>query len=328
MREWLLKSPDFEWIDVIAPKRDEFEILSQEFAIPLDQVKDCLDHGHLPKYEKRDKWHFAILRNYDEEATDEGDTIQELTRKIAIFYSGKTLITVRRKEQGLLLGLKNRLVAKETTGANGLNAPKVLGELFRVVVESYVHPIEKALEEIDSFEKNIFLGSGVPQILESLYYLKRKASIYRRMIRIHGDLLKQTVTDLNFPPVPVSELRDEVDRVFFLADTLQESTMHLFNAHVSLSSQKTNEVMRVLTVFSVFFMPLTFIVGIYGMNFTTMPEITHPKGYIAVWILMIFTCIVLAWWFRSRGWLQSSGQTPDQKPLDSDLKESEYANLS
>ncbi len=72
---------------------------------------------------------------------------------------------------------------------------------------------------------------------------------------------------------------------------------------MSLASQKTNEVMRVLTVFSVFFMPLTFIVGVYGMNFEFMPELKYPFAYWIVWAAMILITIGVFFWFRKKRWL-------------------------
>jgi magnesium transporter len=72
---------------------------------------------------------------------------------------------------------------------------------------------------------------------------------------------------------------------------------------ISVASQRTNEVIRVLTIFSVFFMPLTFIVGIYGMNFRTMPEIEWVWGYPFAWGIMISVTLAIGLWFKRRGWL-------------------------
>ena len=73
--------------------------------------------------------------------------------------------------------------------------------------------------------------------------------------------------------------------------------------HVTMASQRTNEVMRVLTVFSAFFLPLTFLVGVYGMNFRFMPELEQRWGYPAVLGLMGVISLVIFVWFRRRGWL-------------------------
>ena len=309
MRQLVVETPDFKWISLIDPSQKEFEQLSSEFNLSMGLLEVCLDRTHLPKYEMRDQWHFAILRSHDFEAPEEADSIQELTRKIAVFYDGKVLVTIQRQDRETF----SKMRAKWTEGPlpHMKNpAGRILADLFLLVVESYKIAIEGALEKIEEFETKIFLGSNVPQILEELYYLKRKSSIYRRMLRIHGDLFKQAVVELKFSVAKNASIRDEVDRVFFHAETLQESAMHLFNVHVSISSQRTNDVMRVLTVFSVFFMPLTFIVGVYGMNFKYMPELEHPSGYLFVWGGMLFTVLIHSILVSSRLRMKKMKQPP------------------
>jgi len=86
-------------------------------------------------------------------------------------------------------------------------------------------------------------------------------------------------------------------------DTLFENMNQLVMIYFSISSQRTNEIVRVLTVFSVFFMPLTFIVGIYGMNFEFMPELKMKLGYPGVMALMGLITLGIYVWFKKRGWL-------------------------
>jgi magnesium transporter len=83
-------------------------------------------------------------------------------------------------------------------------------------------------------------------------------------------------------------------------DQIMEDASNLVNTYIAISSQKTNEVMKILTIFSVFFMPLTFIVGIYGMNFEFMPELRSKWGYPAVLLLMIMVTLVIYYWFRRK----------------------------
>jgi len=101
------------------------------------------------------------------------------------------------------------------------------------------------------------------------------------------------------------DLRENLSTMVFMTDELLEDATSLLNLQISLASQKTNEVMRILTVFSVFFMPLNFIAGLYGMNFQNMPELSHPFGYYGVLTLMATTTLLIAMWFYRRGWLGS-----------------------
>jgi magnesium transporter len=86
-------------------------------------------------------------------------------------------------------------------------------------------------------------------------------------------------------------------------DQINEQINNLLSLYLSISAQRTNEVIRVLTIFSVFFMPLTFIVGIYGMNFKVMPEIDWQYGYAYAIVLMVAITIAIYFWFKRKGWL-------------------------
>jgi magnesium transporter len=86
-------------------------------------------------------------------------------------------------------------------------------------------------------------------------------------------------------------------------DQLTDDVNNLLTVYLSVSSQKTNEVMKVLTVFSAFFLPLTFLVGVYGMNFKYMPELEQRLGYPAIWAVMLGIVIGIYIWFRRKQWL-------------------------
>jgi magnesium transporter len=98
-------------------------------------------------------------------------------------------------------------------------------------------------------------------------------------------------------------MRDFYLRLETDTDDLQENINQLLNLYISLASQKTNDVMRILTVFSAFFLPLTFIVGVYGMNFHYMPELDAKWGYPGVIILMGLVTFLIFQWFKRKSWL-------------------------
>ena len=87
------------------------------------------------------------------------------------------------------------------------------------------------------------------------------------------------------------------------AKQVVDNVSNLLNIYISLSSQRTNEVVRVLTLFSVFFMPLTFVAGIYGMNFDVMPELRWQYGYLYAMLFMVMMSLTIYLWFRRKGWL-------------------------
>jgi magnesium transporter len=88
-----------------------------------------------------------------------------------------------------------------------------------------------------------------------------------------------------------------------MVESNHEDINNLMNIYLSISSQRNNEVMRTLTMFTAFFLPTTFIVGLYGMNFEHMPELKHPAGYPVVIGLMILVTMVIYLWFKRKGWM-------------------------
>ncbi|RYE11964.1 MAG: magnesium transporter CorA, partial [Sphingobacteriales bacterium] len=103
--------------------------------------------------------------------------------------------------------------------------------------------------------------------------------------------------------VNTRDTRDLYVRLQNIYDSLSDNTNHLLNLYFNVSAQRTNDTVRILTVFSVFFMPLTFIVGIYGMNFEFMPELHSRVGYPVVIGVMVAITLLIYLWFRRKGWL-------------------------
>ena len=101
----------------------------------------------------------------------------------------------------------------------------------------------------------------------------------------------------------VQDVKDQHLKMRTQYGQVLDEVNNLMNLFMSLASQKTNEVMKVLTIFSVFFMPLTFIAGIYGMNFEFMPELRQRWGYPAVMLLMAIVTLIIYGWFKKKRWL-------------------------
>jgi magnesium transporter len=291
----------YRWIDIVMPTRDELQQVSLEFGLHATTIQDCLDPEHLPKYEKLEENTFIICRAYDEGCTAEADTIQELTRKMAIMYGKDFLITIHRVDQPFLQSIRDRW----RVAPNHSNKVSffLLHELFLAILQSYEMPLHKAMRSLDIIENEVFHKSD-KQHLEDLYYLKRKANVFKEMFYLSRDILRVLTFESKQYLTFLQDLRENADRLFFLSQQLYESANNLLNLHISLSAHRTNEVMRILTLFSVFFMPLTFIVGVYGMNFEHMPELGWKFGYLITWTIIVLVALSLYIWFRRRGWLR------------------------
>jgi len=297
----VIEQPEFKWLDLVYPTAEELESMGQIYSIHLTSIQDCLQPEHLPKYEKIGEVAFLIIRAFDEKSLPPANSMRDLTRKIAIFLSTNFLITVHRVDQVFMPPLREKWLNQPAVTAK--QQFHILSDLLQAILESYEKPLNEAEGMLENFENKIFLRKTAFRFHE-LYVLRRKTAVYQRMIHLFKDvLLKLDIATEHQAPY-LQSLRDDAERLQFVADQLSDNVNHLLNLHLALQSHRTNEIIRVLTIFSVFFLPLTFIVGIYGMNFDFMPELQWRYGYPMVLLLMSGVTLGLYLWFRQRKFLK------------------------
>ena len=292
------ESAHFRWIDIVNPSLAELQNVAAEFSLHPTSVQDFLDPDHLPKVEEFEHFLFIITRIYDQEQKHDADTIQEVSRKIAIFCGKDFIITIHRSEQPFLAILHEKNVLQNKCK----NVMHLLYLIMNKVIQSYEQTEDLLAAEIDFYESKIFLKSRVPNLLKNLYQIKRKSSVISRILFLSKSIVHRLQEGERRDPL----YRDVLDNFIQIEtgyDQINEQINNLLSLYLSISAQRTNEVIRVLTIFSVFFMPLTFIVGIYGMNFKVMPEIDWQYGYAYAIVLMIAVTIAIYFWFKRKGWL-------------------------
>jgi magnesium transporter len=156
--------------------------------------------------------------------------------------------------------------------------------------------------QVDNYEQTIMLKNTKPAMLQGLYYIKRKANAARKVLILSTGILSfLNTTDAS--KTLVQDIQDQYTKLLTLYEEILDDVNNLMNTYLSLTSHKTNEVVKVLTIFSVFFMPLTFIVGVYGMNFDFMPELRARYGYPVVLGAMALLTVLIFIWFKKRKWL-------------------------
>lgn len=307
MIEMVLSHPDASWVwlDITDPNKKDLNQLAKEHGLHSNFVKDCLDPEHLPKYERHADIHFLILRSYDETCRTEADEVLELTRKIALFASEKFLITVHRKDQPFLTKIKSEYKEKYRDKSQYISMAGIIAEILGQVAHTYEKPIDQAFVDLEKIETRIVASKSLESdVLQQGYYLKRRASVFKRMLRMSMDVLgRVNFMLLDGQKSQAQDLKENLENLYFYVDQLLDDTNNLLNLHVSISSQRTNEVMRLLTVFSLFFLPLNFIASIYGMNFQIMPELNWEYGYYAVLAVMASVALTILLWFKKKKWL-------------------------
>jgi magnesium transporter len=287
----------FTWVDIFEPNEAELLQVAEEYNLHRYTVRDSLEPGHLPKIEVNDGITFIISRLY---LPKQGKTtsIQDITSKIAVFYGSNFLITIHRAEWTFLTDMKQKFKAK-TEATTPL---RIVTQLLWHVINTYEKPSDELLQQIDVFETRIFLKEHIRGMHQNLYYLKRKAETSRRMLALTSDVISIAHAGEKNNPF-LQDLKDLHVKLLTKYDSVLSNVNNLLSIYLSLSTQRTNEIMKVMTIFSAFFMPLTFLVGIYGMNFEHMPELAQQWGYPAVWLAMIIISLIIFLWFRRKRWL-------------------------
>lgn len=286
----------FEWVDLTSPTPTELAEVSGQFHLHPELVNDCLQPDHLPKYEDMDDYAFIIFWVYAGNEAPEADTVQEVTTKIAMFFTDKFMVTIHRKPHKIVDDLLHLVQRDKYPRCHDL-----INLLIKGCLHTYEQPYRKLAKEVDHYEQGIFLKKENMPVLKGLYYLRRKADLLRRMLLLSNEIIEHV--DPQDGSVNTRDTRDVYVRLQTLFDALSDNINQLLNVYFSVSSQRTNDIMRVLTIFSVFFMPLTFIVGVYGMNFALMPELNWKLGYPGVMILMGTLTLVIYIWFKRKRWL-------------------------
>ena len=281
--------PTFQWTDLEKPTQEELETLTSAFNIDIHLLEDILEYGHLPKIEKVNNYTFIILRAYAATTKENITTVVGLSNKIAFFINDHNFLTVRRADFPFL---KNRSDHYDSSEA-------LMLDIINEILLTYEKPLEQQGEKMDEFERAIFLKGGQSISIEALYYQKSKARIAKKVMSLTQAVLNQ----ISVKPDLSSLLQDtkETTLSYLLQyDEVIEDANTILHSYMSVTAQRSNDVMKLLTIFSAFFLPLTFIVGIYGMNFDNMPELHWRNGYYYALGLMLVISIVIWAWFKRK----------------------------
>jgi len=305
--EYILQ--DTRWVDLTKPTREELEGLAEELKIPQRILSNALDPEHLPKYEVINETTIIFLRIFDPQKTSNAANIQELTTKVTMIIQDDLVLTIHRLDPDFLVDLRSKV---ESIQENKLSQQDLIKKIVTACIVTFDEPLNILENQILDFEDKIFKSSKNKAIIRDGYYLKRKASAFRKVLKFSLKILDSLNANPDFVWKDFQAVRENAERFLFYTDDFLENVSGLLNLHISLSAQKTNEasyktneVMRVLTVFSIFFLPLNFLTGLYGMNFEFMPELKHPRGYIMVLVVMGGVSTAIFAWIQRKGWLKN-----------------------
>jgi magnesium transporter len=279
----------FKWIDIENPIKEDLEKINKELGLNYYLIKDSLEKGHLPKYEKNYKVEFYIFRAYTSDIKLHIDEVGEMSNKIAFFLYDDKLITIHRAHFNFL----------QIHEEKHIKINEFFLRIVKLMLDTFKKPTIDLSNKISDIERTIFLKDHRKVLLEELYYIKSQSRILKKVLQITQSVIEQSSQNF-IASFQYQDIKDELLNLLTYNEESVENSNQLMTTYLSISDQKNNEVVRLLTIFSAFFLPLTFIAGVYGMNFKFMPELNWEWGYYFSILLMTAVVIVIYIWFRRK----------------------------
>jgi len=291
------------WVDFEAPTETDDHILLDVFRFHPLTVEDCRANRHHPKVEEFPDYLYFIVHAIRTDSSPDRFNTVELDG-----YLGKNFVVTYHHEQfASIEKVKQSVRVSPVTCQRG--APFLLHHIIDNIVDEYLPVMDDFDERINDLEDNIFsLRRPNNEILEEILALKRSLLRVKRISSKQLEVLYR-MSHGQFKLISGSvlpffrDIFDHLVRVTDLAESYRDLISGSLEAYLSVVSNRLNEIMKVLTIFSAIMLPLTFIAGVYGMNFDNMPELHSRFGYYAIWVIMIVVAVGMLYFFWRRGWI-------------------------
>ncbi|MBB6331179.1 MULTISPECIES: CorA family divalent cation transporter [Chryseobacterium] len=294
----IYRTSQCEWVDVEAPTAEDLKFLHERYEINNLLLEDTMDPNHLPKYEEDGNVKFFLLRESTELERKNLNTISDISTKIGIFLVENTIITIHRMKTRSITEVKKKVSLIQ----EDLNPQQITLMIAILIMKSFDDESLSLFETMDNIENEIFLkNTNHTSQIRRLYKLKRKSGLNSRVLVISTDAIDKFKL-LNLQDSEIVDLKDKHKDVVADFDHLNIQITNLISMFLALSDQKANQVMKVLAIYSVYFLPITFIAGVYGMNFDNMPELHHKYGYFITLGAMATVVISTFIYVRRRQW--------------------------
>jgi len=302
------ESPGITWINIDGLHDVKFiEKLCTCFNLHPLTLEDIVNAEQRPKLEVFDDYAYIVIKlhTYNEE-----EQIVE-TDQLSIVLGEAFVLTFQEREGNVLEGVRQRL-RNDKGRIRRVGADYLAYALIDAVVDRYFSVLEGIDEDIEELEEEL-ISSPSRETLETIHTMKRELIYLKRTVWpireiISGLLRDKThlVQESNF--VYLRDLYDHTVQIIDTVETFRDIISGMLDIYLSSVSNRMNEIMKILTIFAAIFIPLTFIAGIYGMNFNTsvsplnMPELNWTYGYPFALGLMVAVGIGLLYFFKRKKW--------------------------
>jgi magnesium transporter len=298
------------WINICGLHEvDRLAEIGKIFEIHPLILEDILNVNHMPKLEDHEKYLFIITKMIDLKKEDTELNIEQVS---FVLLKNNCLLTFQEKEGDVFELIRDR-IRNDTGRVRKMGADYLMYRLLDTMVDNYFYVLQDMDGIIDDLEDDLVYNPNRSTI-ETIHDLRKKIIKLRRAVTPLRDII-YSIERERYPFITKSTyifLRDLYDHIRQNIETMEnyrEILNGMLEIYLSNSGQKLNEVVKVLTIISTIFIPLTFIAGIYGMNFSTstgiwnMPELTWQYGYPVVLLVMVIIAVGMIFFFKKKDWL-------------------------
>lgn len=278
------------------------ESIAQNFGVHTLVMEDIVDVYKRPSYTEYTNGHFISLKAFEFNEHEQSVKPQA----ISIYFGKGFVLSFQEHDDDFFMNLRSRIAHSQgrirKKGADYLAyaiVDHIVDKYYTVndQLEELLEHIEQRLNDnVDSIDKG-----QLHSIKVNLVKLRRSVAPLRealnQFIRTESELVDDSTE------VYLRDVYDHTIQITESIDTLRDVLSGLHDLYLSEISMKMNRIMQFLTIVTAIFVPLSFLTGVYGMNFEVIPELKHPYGYFILWGVMIFIAILMLWWFRRKKWL-------------------------
>ncbi|WP_346858147.1 magnesium/cobalt transporter CorA [uncultured Draconibacterium sp.] len=299
----MLKPNGVNWINIYGLHDMELvDKIGEMFNIQPMVLEDIVNTDQRPKYQDDETFDAFILKMLREDKKDNRIHAEQ----ISIILGENYLITLQEQVGDVFTPVRERI--RSARGRIRLKKNDYLAyALMDIIVDNYTFLIENIGAKVEDLEDRLFTKIDA-KIVEEIYSFKTELNYLRKTVRPVKDVMTALMRSENsyFEDTNREFLTDLADMVVQSTDAIElynnlvSEQLNIYNSNVS---NRMNEVMKVLTIFASIFIPLTFIAGIYGMNFEYIPELGFKYSYLIFWIVVLLVTGVLLYYFKRKKWL-------------------------
>jgi magnesium transporter len=289
------------WMDLKNPTKKEFDVIADIFKFHPLTIEDAQHLSELPKIDVFEDYIFIVFHKLDYD--QERDQVE--MKEYDIFLSRNYIVTIHFFESENINAVMDICSANPKFFSRGSDF--VLHKIIDNAVDKYLPMVNRWDERLEELEDDVITGK-TEGIMEKILPLKRDIAKMKNSLGPQRDvILKLSRSSIPFISQKTSiyfmDVYDHIMRLYSTLEMDRDLTSGIFDAYLSTISNRMNEIMKALTLIATIFIPLTFVTGLYGMNFEHMPEIRWEYGYVFAWCIILSVVTIMLFYFRRRKWL-------------------------